>query len=92
MAGNRTGVGDLEIDTGRFVVAGVLIGVGGLLCFLGAVIGGLHALSEGTRLVGRMETPPNELAREHVNRLTLAAKAGANAWKGYTADAGSSQG
>ncbi|MBO0691657.1 MAG: hypothetical protein J2P58_02060 [Acidimicrobiaceae bacterium] len=84
MAGNRTSGSELEIDTGQFVAAAVLIGVGGLLLFIGFIVGCLHALSEGTRLVSRMETPPNELAKANVNRLSAAAKAGAEAWKGYT--------
>jgi hypothetical protein len=85
MAGNgaRAGDDELAIDTGRFVAAAVLMGVGGLLLFIGAIIGSLHAISEGTRLVGRMDTPPNELAKHHMNRLTLAAKAGADAWTKY---------
>ncbi|MCL2393340.1 MAG: hypothetical protein FWC87_01525 [Acidimicrobiaceae bacterium] len=92
MAGNRTTVGDLEINTGHFVAAAILIGVGGLLLFVGVIVGSLHALSEGTRLVGRMETPPNELAKDKMNRLSIAAKAGANAWKGYTgSDAASAE-
>lgn len=85
MAGDRTGVGGIEIDTAHFVAAAVLIGVGGLLAFIGVIIGTLHAITEGTRLVGRMETPPNELAKANVNRLSAAAKAGASAWRGYTA-------
>lgn len=75
--------GELAIDTGRFVAAAVLIGIGGLIAFIGAIIGSLHAISEGTRFVGRMDTPPNELARHNVNRLTHVAKVGADAWKGY---------
>jgi hypothetical protein len=72
----------LEVETGQFLGAAVLIGVGGLVAFTGFTIACLHAFSQGLRLIGRMETPPNELARAKVNQAVAAATAGANAWKG----------
>ena len=83
MAGNQEN--QLQIGTGPFIASGILIGVGGLLAFIGFVIGFLHVLSESTRLVGQMDTPPNELAKKHINRLSQAAKAGSSAWKDYGA-------
>jgi hypothetical protein len=74
----------LEIETGKFLGAGVLIGVGGLVAFTGFILGCLHALSQGLRLIGQMETPPNELARAKMSQAVAAATAGANAWKGIS--------
>lgn len=82
MAGSQEN--QLQIGTGPFIAAAVLMGVGGLLLFIGFIIACLHVLSEGTRLVGQMETPPNELAKKHLNRLSLAAKAGGSAWRDYS--------
>jgi hypothetical protein len=73
----------LEIETGRFLGAAVLIGVGWLVAFTGFIIGCLHAFSQGLRLIGQMETPPTELARAKINQALAAATAGANAWKGH---------
>lgn len=72
----------LEVETGPFLGAAVLVGLGGLLAFTGFTLGCLHALSEGLRLMGRMETPPNELARVKMRQVAAAATAGASAWKG----------
>jgi hypothetical protein len=74
----------LEIETGQFLGAGLLVGIGGLVAFAGFVVGCLHALSQGLRLIGGMETPPNELARSKMNQAVAAATAGAHAWKGQT--------
>jgi hypothetical protein len=74
---------DLEVETRPFLGAGVLVGVGGLVAFVGVIVGCLHARSEGLRLIGRMETPPNELARAKMNQAVAAATAGANAWKRF---------
>jgi len=49
----------LEVETGQFLGAAVLIGVGGVVAFTGFTVGCLHALSQGLRLIGRMATPPN---------------------------------
>jgi hypothetical protein len=83
MAGN--GKNQIQISTGPFVASGILVGLGGLLGFIGFVIGLLHLLNESTRFVGLMETPPNKLAKDNLNRLSMAAKAGGSAWRDYTA-------
>ncbi len=81
-----------EVETGPFKTATVLVGVGGLLAFIGFIVACLHALRQGSRLVGQLETPPNEVARAKINQLMAAATAGANAWKGYVQSDGSSAG
>jgi hypothetical protein len=72
----------LEVETGQFLGAAVLVGVGGLVAFTGFTVGCLHALSQSLRLVGRTENSPNEWARAKMNQAVAAAAAGANAWKG----------
>jgi hypothetical protein len=83
MTKNQTEDTQFQVETGPFVVGTVLIGVGGLLAFIGVIVACLHALSQGSRLVSQLETPPNEMARTKMNQLMAAATAGANAWKGF---------
>ncbi len=82
MVMRQTGDSKFEVETGPFLVGTVLIGVGGLLAFIGFIVACLHALSQGSQFVNQLETPPNEVARAKVNQLKAAATAGANAWKG----------
>lgn len=70
-----------QVDKGPFMIATVLVGIGGLLAFIGIVIGVLQALNEGSKLVNQLETPPSELARARIEQLRTAATAGVNAWK-----------
>lgn len=70
-----------QVDKGPIMAATVLIGIGGLLAFIGIVIGVLQALNEGSKLVNQLETPPSELARARIEQLRTAATAGVNAWK-----------
>ncbi len=71
----------VEFESGPLVVGSVLVGVGGLLAFIGLVIGGLHAVNLGIRWMASMEHPPNELAKTKWSQFLAAGAAGANAWK-----------
>jgi hypothetical protein len=93
MVRRQTEGSQFGVETGPFLTATMLIGLGGLVAFIGFIIACLHALSQGSRLIRELETPPNELARSKINQLMAAATAGANAWKGFAQpDAGSAEG
>ena len=90
MAGDQEN--QMQINTGPFIAGAVLMGLGALFLFIGFIIECLQVVSEGTRLVGQMDTPPNELARTHINRLQMAAKAGGSTWKNYATMGANGQG
>jgi hypothetical protein len=71
----------VEFESGPLIAGSVLMGVGGLLAFIGFVIGGLHALNQAIRWFASMENPPNAVAKTKWSQLLAAGAAGANAWK-----------
>jgi hypothetical protein len=74
----------VEFETGPLVVGSILVGVGGLLAFIGLAIGGLHALSQGIRWLASLEHPPSDVAKTKWSQFLAAGAAGANAWKDST--------
>jgi hypothetical protein len=74
----------VEFESGPLIVGSVLVGVGGLLAFIGLVIGGLHAVNQGIRWLANMEHPPTEVAKSKWSQFLAAGAAGANAWKDST--------
>lgn len=74
----------VEFESGPLIVGSVLVGVGGLLAFIGLVIGGLHAVSLGIRWLASLEHPPSEVAKTKWSQFLAAGAAGANAWKDST--------
>jgi hypothetical protein len=71
----------VEFESGPLVVGSVLVGVGGLLAFIGLVIGGLHAINQGIRWLASMEHPPTDVAKTKWSQFLAAGTAGANAWR-----------
>jgi hypothetical protein len=71
----------VEFESGPLVIGSILVGVGGLLAFIGLVIGGLHAVSQGIRWLASFENPPNQVAKTKWSQFLAAGTAGANAWK-----------
>jgi hypothetical protein len=74
----------VEFESGPLIVGSVLVGVGGMLAFIGLVIGGLHAVSQGFRWLASLEHPPSEVAKTKWSQLLAAGAAGASAWKEST--------
>jgi hypothetical protein len=71
----------VEFESGPLIAGSVLVGVGGLLAFIGLVIGGLHAVSQAIRWLASLENPPTEVAKSKWTQFLAAGAAGANAWK-----------
>jgi hypothetical protein len=71
----------VEFESGPLTVGAVLVGVGGLLAFIGAIIAGLHLLGQAVRWVASWEQPPTEIAKANWGRVRAAGQAGASAWK-----------
>ena len=74
----------VQFESGPLVIGSVLVGIGGLLAFIGLVIGGLHAITQAIRWMASMEHPPTEVAKTKWGQLVAAGTAGANAWKDST--------
>jgi hypothetical protein len=74
-----------EIDRGPLIFAALLVGLGGLIAFLGMAIGTKSAVTHGRRYIEAMDPSPSELARLKWSQLRAAgaagASAGADAWK-----------
>jgi hypothetical protein len=73
---------EMQFESGPLVAGALLVGVGGLLAFIGLVISITHALSQGVRWAGSLEHPPSEVAKTKWTQLKAAGSAGASAWKG----------
>lgn len=71
----------VEFESGPLIVGSVLVGVGGLLAFIGLVIGGLHAVNQVIRWFASLEHPPTDVAKSKWSQFLAAGAAGANAWK-----------
>jgi hypothetical protein len=71
----------VQFEPGPLTIGAVLIGVGGLLAFLGTIIAGLHLLGQTVRWVASWEQSPSELAKANWGRVRAAGQAGASAWK-----------
>jgi len=77
----------VEFESGPLIVGSVLVGVGGLLAFIGIVIGGLHAVSQALRWFASLENQPTDVAKTKWSQFLAAGAAGANAWKDSTPSA-----
>lgn len=73
-------------SVGALVAGGVLMGIGGLVGLVGAVLVGSTVASAIRRRMREMEVPPGELARQKWTRAKAAATAGANAYKDGSAE------
>jgi hypothetical protein len=71
----------VEFESGPLIAGSILVGIGGLLCFIGIVIGSLHALSTVIRWFASLENPPTDVAKTKWSQFLAAGAAGANAWK-----------
>jgi hypothetical protein len=71
----------VEFESGPLIAGSILVGIGGLLAFIGLVIGGLHALNQAIRWFASLEHPPTEVAKTKWSQFLAAGAAGANAWK-----------
>jgi hypothetical protein len=71
----------MQLDSGQIITAAVLVGVGGLVAFVGMILGGSAAFAQGLRWVRSLETPPREVARSKWKQLKAASSAGADAWR-----------
>ncbi len=71
----------VQFESGPLTVGAILVGVGGLLAFIGAIIGGLHLLGQTVRWVASWEQQPADVAKANWGRVRAAGQAGANAWK-----------
>ena len=56
----------VEFESGPLIAGSVLVGVGGLLAFIGLVIGGLHAVSQAAPLVGQPGKPADGRGQDQV--------------------------
>jgi hypothetical protein len=73
--------GGVQFESGPYLTGSVLVGVGGLIAFIGVLIGALHALSQGMHWLESLETPPSEMAKMRWTQAKAAGLAGAEAWK-----------
>jgi hypothetical protein len=75
-----------EIDRGPLIFAAVLVGLRGLVPFVGMAIGTKSALTHGRRYVAAMDPSPGDLAKLKWGQFKAAgaAGAGADAWKTST--------
>jgi hypothetical protein len=71
----------VQFESGPLTVGAVLVGVGGLLAFIGTIIAGLHLLGQAVRWVASWEQQPAEIAKTNWGRVRAASQAGASAWK-----------
>jgi hypothetical protein len=74
----------VEFESGPLIVGSILVGVGGLLAFIGLVVGGLHAVGQVIRWFASLEHPPTDAAKSKWSQFVAASAAGANAWKDST--------
>ena len=59
----------------------MLIGIGGLLGFIGMLLVGSVIVSAARQRVNQLEQPPSELAKRTWQQARAATTAGANAWR-----------
>jgi hypothetical protein len=72
---------ELQFESGPIVTGAILFGVGGLLAFIGLVIGGSHAFTRVMHWVQTLEDPPGEVAKTKWNQVKAARAASAGAGK-----------
>jgi hypothetical protein len=73
--------GGIQVNRSLLVGGGVLIGIGSLLGFTGAVLIGSALVSATRQWVNHLERPPSEIARRKWQQARAAAAAGADAWR-----------
>ena len=73
--------GDLQLSRRRITGGGVLIGIGGLLGFIGMLLVGSAIVSAARQRVNQLEQPPSELAKRTWQQARAATTAGAKAWR-----------
>jgi hypothetical protein len=73
--------GKYEIDLGRLIGGGLLIGVGGVIVLAGAAISGLAVAAAARSRLRNIDHPPSELARRNGKRLAQAGRAAVGAWQ-----------
>lgn len=77
-----------EIERGPLILAALLVGLGGLVAFIGMALGTKSAVTHGRRYVAAMDPSPGDLAKLKWGQLKAAgvagAAAGADAWKTTT--------
>jgi hypothetical protein len=76
--GSEPGV---QVSRSLLVRGGVLVGIGGLLGFVGMALVGSALLSATRQWVKQLEEPPRETARRKWRQARTAAAAGAEAWR-----------
>jgi hypothetical protein len=79
--GNAASNGDVQVSRRRIAGGGVLIGIGGLLGFIGMVLVSSAIVSAARQRVNQLEQPPSELAKRTWQQARAATTAGAQAWR-----------
>ena len=79
--GNTTSNGDVQLSRRRIAGGGVLVGVGGLLGFIGMLLVSSAIISAARQRVNQLEQPPREIAKLKWQQARAATTAGANAWR-----------
>jgi hypothetical protein len=73
--------GGIQLNRRLVIGGGVLIGIGGLLGFTGALLLSSAVVSATRRWVNQLEQPPSELAKRKWRQARAATTAGAKAWR-----------
>ena len=79
--GNEASGGEIQLNRRLIAGGGVLIGIGGLLGFIGILLVGSTIVSATRRWVGQLERPPSEIAKRKWQQARAATTAGAKAWR-----------
>jgi hypothetical protein len=70
-----------QLQSGPLLAGGILIGIGAVAAFAGAVVAGTHIVTATRAWIRELETPPDQLARLKWEQAKAAAVAGASTWQ-----------
>jgi hypothetical protein len=81
MAGSDGTTATFQVNSGALATGVILAAAGSLLGLAGAAICFGSLASATRRWANQLETPPSQLARQHLARARVATVAGAKAWR-----------
>jgi hypothetical protein len=71
----------VQVNRSLLVGGGVLVGIGGLLGFTGMALVSSALLSATRQWVNQLQEPPRDMVRRKWRQASIAAHAGAEAWR-----------
>jgi hypothetical protein len=81
MTMTKTSHNGIQVDQRRMVGGAVLVGIGGLLGFMGILLVSSALATAVRRWIQQLEQPPSEIAKLRWQQAKAATTAGAEAWR-----------